>query len=234
MENKSIKRLTLLASTFLCATQMCLAQRSTDLGLFLGASSYYGDINRTKAFYSPFPAIGIIGRRTYNDHYSLKGMGAITQLTAEDSDFSAKSGYKELRNYEMDNNTVIDFIAQVEYNFFPISYKMDKDNISPYVHAGLGAFFALETSPILQVSIPVGAGVKFKLTEKLELRAEYIFHKTFTDNLDNAIYERNQEPFKFRQLAEKNNKDNFAIYGISLLYTVKRDKVQCPVFDKKL
>ena len=75
---------------------------------------------------------------------------------------------------------------------------------------------------------------KTKLTEKLELRAEYIFHKTFTDDLDNAVYERNQEPFKFRQLAEKNNKDNFAIYGISLLYTVKRDKVQCPVFDKKL
>lgn len=233
MEKKSIKRLTVLASAFLCATQLTIAQRSTELGLFLGASTYYGDLNRTRVFYSPFPAIGLIGRRTYNDHYSFKGMASVTQLTANDADFKAISDYKGLRNHEMGNNTIVDFIAQCEYNFYPISYKMDKDNISPYVHIGIGAFFASGTSPILQASIPLGAGVKFKLTEKLELRAEYIYHKTFTDDLDNAVYDRTQEPFKFRQLAEKNNKDNFAIYGISLLYTVKRDKVQCPVFDKK-
>lgn len=222
----------MLASIIICADSLLFGVKSTEMGLFLGASSYYGDLNRSKAFYSPFPAIGIIGRRTYNDYFSLKGMGTITQLTGEDSDFSSNSPYKDLRNHTMDNNTLVDLIAQFEYNFYPISFSKEKDNLSPYVHAGVGAFLAFNTSPILQLSLPFGVGMKYKLSEKLEIRLEYIFHKTFTDDLDQAVFERNVEPLKFRQLAEKNNKDSFSIYGISLLYTVKRDKMQCPVFDK--
>jgi len=208
------------------------AQKSTELGLFLGGATYFGEINRIREFYQPNPAIGIVARRSINPHYSYKIMLAGTQLSASDANFIKQSSYKQFRNSSM-SNPLVDLIIQCEYNFYPITYSKDRDNFTPYVHLGLGTFAAIETNPMVQASIPFGAGIKFKLAKKLEIRLEYIFHKTFTDDLDKIPYETNSGDYKFRQLSQKNNKDNYSIYGISLLYTIKRQRMQCPVFDKQ-
>jgi hypothetical protein len=207
------------------------SQRSTELGLFLGASTYYGELNRLDPFYYPFPAAGIIARRSYNKHYSAKAMISATALQSADSHFTSRSPYQAARNHSSFVAPLVDLIVQAEYNFFPIGKKKDEGFFSPYIHLGLGAFIAAGTESPLQASIPFGLGAKIKLTENVEMRAEYIFHATFTDNLDGLPVMRHTEPYRLRQLAQASDKDQFAIYGISLLYTVARTKTACPVFD---
>lgn len=226
------KKLILLASILLYTPMLSFSQESKEIGIFLGGSSYFGEINQLGEFYSPSPAVGFIYRKTKNPHYSIKYGLTASRLSGSDSDFSNSNEYKAMRNHTMAENSIIDFIIQTEFNFLPITYTEDRDNFAPYVHLGIGGFMALETSPLLQLAIPFGAGIKFKLSEKIEVRAEYIYHRTFTDKLDNTPEKAVDVNFINKQLSEKNNNDNFAVYGISFLYTFKRQQMQCHVFDK--
>lgn len=224
------KKLMLLASILLYIPYICTSQESKEIGLFMGGASYFGEINQLSEFYAPSPALGAIYRKTKTPHYSIKGALSLTELSGSDSDFDSNE-FKIMRDHTMEDNTIIDLIFQAEFNFLPITYDKERDNFAPFVHLGIGGFMALETSPLLQLSVPFGAGVKFKLSKKVELRAEYIYHRTFTDKLDNTPEKAVDVNFINKQLSEENNNDNYSVYGISFLYTFKRQQMQCHVFD---
>ncbi|HPY82966.1 MAG TPA: DUF6089 family protein, partial [Bacteroidales bacterium] len=55
----------------LCSIFAHAQLKEVNLGLFLGTSQYNGDINMTKAYYSPHFSCGLHVKQVYNYHYTL-------------------------------------------------------------------------------------------------------------------------------------------------------------------
>jgi hypothetical protein len=119
-----------------------------------------------------------------------------------------------------------------EYNFFDFrSPKLIYERGTPYFAAGLGFYYfqpgtyeSRQTSPV-QIVIPFGIGYKYRLNKNLNIGAEFLARKTFTDLLDDVkTYNKrtnNQRGYKY-------DNDWYMMLGINLTYTIYT--IECP-FD---
>ena len=80
-------------------------------------------------------------------------------------------------------------------------------------------------------NIPMGLGLKYKLLPRLELRGEWVFRKTFTDNLDQLAYQANDGYLQYQQISFKETNDWFSILGVSLLFNISQDQIPCPTYN---
>lgn len=205
--------------------------KNVDLGILLGTAQYNGDINMTKAYYSPQPAIALIFKRNYNPHYALKINATVANLKADDKDFS--NTYQQERNYYFDNTRIIEFSAGVEFNFFEVTNEKKIHKFSPFVSFSLGAMY-MENAKIYEIlTIPMGLGVKYRILPKLELRCDWTFRKTFNDKLDQLADAPLDGYQQYKQISFNKTNDWFSILGVSLLYNFSKDKIPCHIYEQR-
>ncbi|MCQ2607335.1 MAG: DUF6089 family protein [Bacteroidales bacterium] len=223
---------TLFTLLFCCCTIQSIAQRrDVDFGLLIGTAQYNGDVNMTKAYTSPQPAVEFMFRKNFNPHYSLRLNLAVGNLKADDNNFKYK--YQQLRDYSFDDTKLMEFSGMVEFNFFEVTTNKKEKNFSPYVDFGLGLLYN-ENIPIKEsLTIPMGLGLKYKLLPRLEIRTEWTFRKTYTDRLDQLAYQANDGFLQYKQISFKKTKDWFSILGISLLFNFSDEKIPCPIYEPK-
>ena len=163
-------------------------------------------------------------------------------LRADDGNVSGvNGGVPPLQNYRQANTkgSVLEASAIVEYNFLDYHYRTDKVHFTPYLFAGIAAFYASTTTEtnnsaltgtfnqkgsMLGLSIPAGAGLKYALSEHINLGLEVGVRKAFTDQLDHLS---DQDPF----LVNSHDQDWYYYSGVSLSYTFF--KIRCPSLYKK-
>jgi opacity protein-like surface antigen len=108
-----------------------------------------------------------------------------------------------------------------------------------------------ERYSLTQIAIPLGAGVKFRLSEDWVLSLEYVIHKTFTDYLDDvsssyieSSYIEGQYGPMAAAMADRSpslneagvargddgNTDWYSIFGVNLTYRINLSGVRCPEF----
>lgn len=213
--------------------QLLSAQRSDDLGLFVGGSSYMGDVNPNRLIYKPSLALGVNYRYNYNPVFSMKYAAKYGRLRANDLDFA--NIYQQLRGYSF-NHTIFEASALVEYNFFPITMeKTGRDKFTPYVNFGVSLAYCNRTIPNFHPSIPFGVGLKYRISRKIELGVEWIFRRTFTDKLDGVpiYYDLIARMYKGRQMAFVKTRDWYSFYGITLHYCLRKTGFKCPAYNDK-
>ncbi len=222
---------TLVSIVFaLCISLNVHAQkRSYDYGFLIGTAQYNGDVNMTRPYYSPQPAASIIFRKNFNPHYSLRFNGTYGLLRADDADFSNR--YQQNRNYYFDKTQIIELSSMLEFNFFEVTNNKKEKNFSPYVVFGLGVMYIENSKWYEAFNIPMGLGLKYKLLPRLELRGEWVFRKTFTDNLDQLAYQANDGYLQYQQISFKETNDWFSILGVSLLFNISQDQIPCPTYN---
>jgi len=226
-------RFAYLIAFFLIFSSPVLSQRSDDLGFFLGGSSYMGDINPNRLIYKPLLAYGLDYRYNYNPVFSMKYTAKRGKLQADDLDF-ASSLYQKYRGANFKDNTIFEGAALVEYNFFPITMeKSGKDKFSPYVNFGLAVVYMDKSSPKIQVVIPFGVGLKYRMSRRIELAAEWMFRRTFTDKIDNMTTYYTDIQFTDRQRSFSNNRDWYSFFGINLHYCLRNMGFRCPAYNEK-
>jgi hypothetical protein len=195
----------------LLVTFTALAQRSYDLGIFLGGSYYIGDLNPLGHFNNlTQPAGGGVFRYNLNPRISFRANGFYGTIKGDDA--STRSFAQQQRNLHF-KSTIMEFSAQAEFNFLPYKLGNDKHPFTPYVFAGAGVFHhsprALlngswidlqllgtegQGTPLnkkkpyklTQLSIPFGVGVKTNLAKRIGLAIEWGMRKTFTDYIDDV------------------------------------------------
>lgn len=202
------------------------AQKSNDIGLFLGGAYYMGEINRNVPFKEMSPALGLIYRRNYNKFYSAKYTFIGGILQASDMNFPT-SKYQLLRNASF-NSTVWDLAGQVEYNFLELNKNAKERRWSPFVNIGL-ALFISDNTPGIQLAIPFGVGIKYLMSPKFEIMADWSYRKTFTDDIDGISPFSLLGLYENRQFSQLNNNDWYSFVGISILYNFKGKK-RCPAY----
>ena len=99
-----------------------------------------------------------------------------------------------------------------EFNFFNYGVKRWEAHYSwftPSLVAGLGLFSCLNDEPKFTATIPLGLGVKFKLSNRINLGAYWMVSKVISDKVDN-------KPNPNEEYGRWNNQDWYSTAQIAL------------------
>ena len=240
LRNALLVCFTQAGSAFLCAT--ATAQNTSEIGIGIGATNYRGELSPNLQLQNSRPAFTAFYRKDVSVPITLRGGFMVGLLRADDGNVEgANGGVPPLQAYRQTNTkgSVWEASAVVEYNFMDYHYRTDKVHFTPYLFAGIAGFYANTTTvsnnsalnnsfnqdgSMLGLAIPAGAGIKYALSQHINLGLEVGVRKTFTDQLDH-LSER--DPL----LVNPHDQDWYYYSGVSLSYTFF--KIRCPDLYKK-
>ncbi|MDR1225419.1 MAG: DUF6089 family protein [Prevotellaceae bacterium] len=198
------------------------AQEKLSLGGIVGMTSYYGDFNSRYPICSPSYMVGGVLRYAYSDYYSLRVNMTGGTLRGNTSSINGQLMSQNLGQQPANFSTFFfSADARIEVGFMPYdAYSVNsRFKFSPYYTVGLGMLYA-SGSPTLQV--PMGFGVKYRLAYRFTVGAEWMFCKTFTDDIDGWENVSNAS-------GSINNKDWLTYIGIHITYQIA-DRILCPSY----
>lgn len=152
-----------------------------EAGLLGGGSFSLGDYNE-RLFRNMQPTVGAFAKYKFNGHWEL-GL----KSTVGRADIGSWKGEKH-------HTTFADLALIGEFNFFnygTMSLEPYASRVSPYIFLGLGgSYFNSRVAPIL----PFGLGVKWNVTNRLNIGASWSMQKTLWsdsfDGIDNPLGQR--------------------------------------------
>jgi len=158
-----------------------------DIGAQLGMSGYIGDANRSNPFAHPGFDGEISMRYLPDTRWALRAVLSTFSLSGDTRDISdvlpSGAAYSfSAQAYELS--------VRGEFNFLPYgigeTYKRLR-RWSPYLTVGVGAALSASGGSTTVVpTVPMGAGIKFKATPRLNLGLEFTMTKAFGDHIDGA------------------------------------------------
>ncbi len=180
-----IKKFAILLMMLTVAVCAWCQEYKFEVGPAVGITGYLGDVNNGNMYKMPRVAGGGVFRYNLNTRWAFKGNLLYVNLAGDSKNIESQFPHGEQYKF---NAHVIDLGGQVEFNFFHFGqgakYKNYK-RISPYMVAGLGmemSFANGKTS--FGAVLPLGAGVKFRLKDRLNLGFEFTMRKSFSDRVD--------------------------------------------------
>ena len=105
-----------------------------------------------------------------------------------------------------------------EYNFWPFGtgreYRGAK-RITPFVFGGLGAAYVKgSNTSAAAMTLPLGVGVKFKVTPRLNLNVDWTMHFTTSDKLDGVA-----DPYGIKRSGIFKNADCYSALAVTVTYS---------------
>lgn len=156
-----------------------------EIGGGLGSSWGYGDVNASKAIYSPSVSFSLVWRYNLNLRWVLAtefesdGISGNTR----DFDYAFPGGDYDFscRYWQIAIRPEINF-----WNYGLGSDYREKKRYTPFLTAGLTAGVVSGGGDGAQFAwgIPIGAGYKLKMSKRWNAQIACLFTKTFSDNLD--------------------------------------------------
>ncbi len=181
-----------------------------EFGITVGMAHYFGDINTRAAINRPKPAVGAFFRKQFGNYVGVRLSAHYAQLGY--SDTYSKNEYQKLRNLSFNTN-IWEVAVQGDFNFFKFIPNDKFYTFTPYITLGVGVFtydpyaytdgqkeflrpLGTEGQLIgydgrkpyntLALCIPLGVGVKYNLSEKINFSFEVTHRFTGTDYLDDV------------------------------------------------
>lgn len=205
-------------------TIVCFSQ-THEVGFFIGGSNFIGDIGRTNYIYPNTLSGGVVYKYNLNPRIALRGNYTYFGLTGNDK--NSGNSYRELRGYNF-SNTLHEFGAGIEFNFFEYNLNEHRTSFTPYILAQFGvfnykapiAYDAIRRKITLKrkysFTAPVGVGIKGKLSGNLAFALESGVRFTLKDDLDFTTDTINNLNFG------GTGNDTYVFTGLSIVYTFGR------------
>lgn len=202
-----------------------------EVGFGLGGSNYVGNIGSTDFIAPNNLAYNIFYKWNRSPRHSYRVDFTQYKITGNDLKSSMES--RKARGLSFDNN-VQQLKAGIEFNFFEFDLHQEQFGLTPYLFAGLSVlryddlYFRGKKinkgDKKYTGGIPFSAGIKMRLTPKINVNAEVAATYTFTDNLDGSHpTSASLEKYSFG----KNTKDWIFFTGITLSYTFGSNPCYC-------
>lgn len=117
------------------------------------------------------------------------------------------------------SNSLVDVGLRYEYNFLPYGtgreYRGAKP-FTPYIAFGLGVTSAkTDAGSVFSANVPLGAGIKYKMAERLNLAVEWSVHFSFSDRLDGV-----EDPYGIKSNGMFKNTDCYSKLQVSVTYDI--------------
>ena len=212
-------RITLLAALLFCAFTASAQDEpeyKMEMGAGAGLVAYTGDFNGnllkgmqpwgtliTKYHLSPRAALS----------FNL-GMGKI-----KGSSDGAETWYPQnpTERYEFDNS-LTEGIIRYEYNFWAYGTGQEyrgARRLVPFIAIGLGLTHHSGENSGITMSLPIGAGIKYKIGQRLNLIAEWVMRFTPGDHLDGV-----SDPYGIKSSGLFKNTDCYSVLQLALTYDI--------------
>ena len=216
-ENKRLwlVRVLVVLFTFHCSLFTTFAQDDPEyrleIGAGVGAVTYLGDYNGN-LFKGMQPWGTVIAKYKMNPRMAVGatlGYGRIKGSSNDETTWYPQ-GYYDF------GTKMVDAGARFEYNFWPYGtgreYRGAK-RLTPYIAPGLGLTYHGGPKKGVAFNLPIGAGIKYKIGERLNLAVEWRIHFTLSDKLDGMT-----DPYGIKSSGIFKNTDCFSILQASLTY----------------
>ncbi|MEO6189759.1 MAG: DUF6089 family protein [Saprospiraceae bacterium] len=182
------------------------AQKGTELGGWIGASHYFGDLNNLYRLNEPGLAGGIIARYNVNSRLSPQIMLNCARVRAHDS--KSSNLFDRRRNLSFYSD-IFEICPSLSFNFFPFVHGKSYLGASPHLITGLSIFYfnpkadyqgksyalrnlGTEGQPknqeysSISAAWLVGFGIKVDLSYRWSLNVDLNTRISFTDYLDDV------------------------------------------------
>lgn len=214
----------ILLLIFTCLTASSKAQIN-EIGFFVGASNYIGDIGSETYINPNNIMLGAIYKWNMNPRIAIRGTFTYSQLSADDLSSDNPARYERGIHF---TNSLKELALGMEFNFFEYNLDNYRTTHTPYLLFELAAFnynVALrETGPEeyeyeakTAFAIPFGIGYKSKLYNDLAIALELRVRYTFEDDLD-----YNNNSINSLTFGNPNSNDWYVFSGISIVYSFGR------------
>ncbi len=193
-------------------SNLAYGQRGSELGMWLGVSTYYGDLKPRINLSNASIAGGVNFRHNFNDRIAYKLSLNYIRISAEDSD--ATNTFQLTRNLSFYND-LFEVSHQMEFNFLPYIHGSDNEFYTPYLFGGIsGLLFnpkakldfnqdGIDETYVLRdfgtegqrfgeeyarftMAVNFGFGIKFDINIDWSINIEIMGRSTFTDYLDDV------------------------------------------------
>ena len=180
-----------------------------EFGITAGAAHYFGDLNNRANINRPKIALGAFFRRQFGNYVSARLMGHYAKLGY--SDMYSKNEYQKSRNLSF-NTDIFELALVGDFNFFKFIPTDPRHSFTPYASLGVGfmtydpyAYYNDEKVYLRPLNtegqtfyqgrkaygttalvVPVGFGVKYAISDKVNLSFEINYRFTTTDYLDDV------------------------------------------------
>ena len=180
-----------------------------EFGITAGAAHYFGDLNNRANLNRPKIALGGFFRRQFGNYISARIMGHYAKLGY--SDIYSDNEYQKSRNLSF-NTDIFELAIVGDFNFFKFIPTSPQHSFTPYASLGIGfvtydpyAYYNNEKVYLRPLNtegqtfyqgrkgygttalvVPVGFGVKYAISDKVNLSFEVNYRFTTTDYLDDV------------------------------------------------
>lgn len=183
-----------------------------ELGIMVGGSHYFGDLNTRARLNRPKPAAAVFFRKQFNNYIALRIAGSFAQVGYSDV-YNTHNEFQQRRNLSFNSN-IFELALQGDFNFFKFLPGDPYHRFTPYVTLGAGVFsydpYAYlddkkyflrplgtegqgnaaypDRAPYSTMAfcVPFGVGIKYAVTNRMNVGAEVTHRFTFTDYLDDV------------------------------------------------
>jgi hypothetical protein len=216
-ETTSISFLVTLLFLFTYTATIRSQEYKYEIGGAAGSSFYMGDANKTRLYLHPGITGALLVRYNISFHWAVKANLLAGNVSGNTEDSGNIFPFEQQSAF---HRTFAELGTQVEFNFFPYSDKyayIGTKPYTPYLFAGAGVTYATGEKDFLNANIPLGAGFKYKITERMNIGIEISMRKLLNDDLD--VTQNNQgwslnSPFGIESSLLKNQD----WYSITMIY----------------
>ena len=183
-----------------------------EIGFSVGAAQYFGDLNPNPRFNTPNLAASIFFRKNLGGYVALRVAGSYAFLAYSDK----LNGYNEFmyrRNLSFNTN-IWEGTIQGDFNFFKYLPGSEHHRFTPYITFGIGifnynpytyyegqkvylrplgtegqgsaAYPDRKTYGSMAFCFPLGVGVKYSVSRKVNIGLEVLYRFTTTDYIDDV------------------------------------------------
>ena len=220
--------------------------KDISVGLNAGIYIYQGDLtpDRLGSFKTPSSGLSLFAKKPLNSFLSVRMQLSFARIRGDESKY-AKPDWRQQRNFKF-ATPLKEFSAQLVWNILGRNY--DDHGIMPYVFSGAGISFLNikkdysrmntasfgESSDVVNglvldnaagvprnlLSVPVGVGAEYPLSERFSFNIETAYRFIFSDYLDG-----------FSQSADPKKQDHYHSTSVGLVYKfgTNNNGVGCPV-----
>lgn len=218
-----------------------LSAQTHEVGLQIGAMNYKGELANIINYKSTQQGWGVFYRANISKAMSLRLNGLFG--TIADSDKNSNDNFASQRNHQFRTN-LWEISAVAEYNF--LNFRNEgrkkierKQNFTPYFSFGIGYMQfvpMLNNAPTYDtysIVIPLGVGMKWAVSKRINLGVEFVARNTFTSNLDdlglmtNRTQTQPNNPKYYTGNPNSNDKYFFTCFTLS--YLIRDKGKDCPV-----
>jgi hypothetical protein len=208
--------------------------QKNEIGFSLGGFNYTGELAPVYNVLNYRPGGSIFYRLNLNPIIALRGSIHAGYIHANEKNSPRPSNSARAAYF---TTFVTEAAIMAEYNFFNYRGRKEDHRLSPYLTGGIAVFNSqnrkisnVNSNDYIVLSIPMGIGLKYKLSRQMNLGFEFVARKTFTDRIDGV----SSFFLGKHETANIFDKDWYYYTGFTLSYTFYGIKCNPDVWSKSL